>query len=181
MGSGFGVPAAARVVHAPGAEERVLGYVLCEESNDRCRVAEAGGSGDNVNAAIVRFLGRKAVQLRREWITASLRTDHSLALFCRRLGYRQETRYPNNSGPMGRIIDLTRFLTALAPELANHWPEAAEQKLLCCGDEAATLTRQTGEGAPRRDRTGTTTGGSPKTGRRARVGRTRSCGLTLLS
>ncbi len=33
---------------------------------------------------------------------------------------------------------------------------------------ASPLTRQTGEGAPRRDRTGTTTGGSPKTGRKAR-------------
>ncbi len=94
MGSGFGVPAAARVVHAPGAEERVLGYVLCEESNDRCRVAEAGGSGDNVNAAIARFLGRKAVQLRREWITASLPTDHSLhcSAGASAIGTRRDTR-----------------------------------------------------------------------------------------
>ena len=145
MGSGWGVAGGVHVVCAPGAANRILGYVLYDDISDRCRVAEVGGTGDDVNGAIVRFLGRRAVQLRREWVTASVPGDHPFAIFCRSLGYRDETRYPRNGGPMGRAIDLTRFLTALAPELTSRWPHDAPQQLsMCVGDESVSLTRRGG-------------------------------------
>ena len=145
MGSGWGVAGRVHVVCAPGAVNRILGYVLYDDINDRCRVAEVGGAGDDVNGAIVRFLGRRAVQLRKEWVTASVPGDHPFAIFCRSLGYRDETRYPRNGGPMGRAIDLTRFLTALAPELTSRWPDDAPQQLsMSAGDESVSLTRRRG-------------------------------------
>ena len=145
MGSGFGVSAMARIVHAPGARERVLGYVLCDDVSDRCRVAEAGGTGDDVNAAIVGFLAQRAVQLRREWISASVPQDHAFAVYCRRLGYRDETRYPRNAGAMGRALDWTRFFTALAPELEHRWPgDALRQLSVRSDDGAVTLDRRRG-------------------------------------
>jgi predicted acetyltransferase len=145
MGSGFGVPGKVQVVHTAGAPDKVLGYVLYDGVSDRCRVAEVGTTGDDVSAAILSFLARHAVRLRREWITASLPPDHPFALYCRRFGYRDETRYARNAGPMGRVIDSTRFFTALAPELASRWPADALEKLTVRSvDGAVTLVRKEG-------------------------------------
>ena len=145
MGSGFEVPGSVRIVHAPGAEDRVLGYVLYDDVTDRCRVAEVGGTGDDVTGAIIGFLAQRAVKLRRERVSASIPADHPVAVYCRRIGYRDETRYPRNAGPMGRVIDNTRFFTALAPELASRWPtDALAQLSIRCDKGAVTLLRRRG-------------------------------------
>lgn len=44
MGSGFGVPAAAFVVCARGAGDKVLGYVLYDDVANRCRIAEVAAT-----------------------------------------------------------------------------------------------------------------------------------------
>lgn len=143
MGSGWGISGILRIVHARGAIDRILGYVLYDDVSDGCRVAEVVGAGDDVNGAIALFLGRRAAELRREWVTASVPGDHPFAVFCRSLGYRDETRYPRCAGPMGRVIDVTRFLAALAPELANRWPDDAPQQLSMRVDsDSITLTRR---------------------------------------
>jgi len=145
MGSGFDVPAAVQVVHAPCAQSRVLGYVLYDDVSDRCRVAEVGGTGDDVNGAIVGFLAQRAVKLRRERVSASVPADHPFAIYCRRIGYRDETRYPRNAGPMGRAVDITRFFMALAPELARRWPANALEQLSIRSDNGTvTLLRRRG-------------------------------------
>lgn len=145
MGSGFFVPGATQVVCEPGAPGRILGYVLYDDVADRCRAAEVGGRGAQVWGAILRFLARRAVALRRERITASLPLDHPFAIYCRSFGCRDETGYPRNAGPMGRLIDLERFLTALAPELAGCWPAGAQDRITLRTDiGAADLRRRRG-------------------------------------
>lgn len=146
MGSGFGVPCASHVVYATGAKGRALGYVLFDDVSERCRIAEVGGDGDDVNGAIVRLAGQRAVELRRERISASVPADHPFAVYCRRLGMHDETRYPRNAGAMGRVLNMASFLTSLAPELAACWPQDAPQQLtIRAGDQIATLTHRRGQ------------------------------------
>mgnify|MGYP006418367139 FL=1 len=143
MGSGFGVSHATVVVYKPGARKRVLGYVHYDNVDDRCRAAEVGGQGDAVIGAIMRYLGERSVLLRRERVSFSCPNDHPVAVYARRLGYQDETRYERNAGAMGRSLHLPRFLTALIPELERLWPAEAPSRLVIrCGDEAATLLRR---------------------------------------
>lgn len=122
MGSGFGVAGVARVVHREGAPQRLLGYFLYDDKPDRSRLAEVAGRGAEVHAAVLKFLARRARALRLERITASVPVDHPFALYCRGFGARDETEYPRNAGPMGRIIDLPRFASAMVPEWERRWP-----------------------------------------------------------
>lgn len=143
MGSGFDRKAAAYVVHAPRARGKVLGYVVVDDTQERCRAAEVGGTGDEVFGAILGFLGQHAVDLRREQITLSLPGDHPFALYARRYGCQDQTRYPRNAGPMGRSLDLVRFCAAMAPEWRSLWPDDAPARLvLRVGTEAVTLRRR---------------------------------------
>jgi predicted acetyltransferase len=145
MGSGFDKTGATEVVYAPGTVGKVLGYVLYDETEERCRAAEVGGSGAQVQGAIIRFLGQRAVQLKRERVSASVASAHPFSVYCRSLGCHDETRYPANGGPMGRIIDLPGFLAGIAPELALRWPDGAPKQIsLQCEDGGATLTKRRG-------------------------------------
>lgn len=145
MGSGFGVPQGGTVVYKPGARQRVLGYVNYDSVEDRCRAAEIGGEGDEVLGAILRFLAQRAVDLRRETLSASCPADHPFAVYCRHFGCTDKTEYPSNAGPMGRSLDLHRFVTAMLPEWERLWPEDAPARLaLRVGDDAVTLLRRKG-------------------------------------
>ena len=128
MGSGFGVTGLARVVHPSGSPRRLLGYFLYDDKFDydgkfdRCRLAEVVGQAAEVHAAVLGFMARRARALRLERITASVPVDHPFALYCRGIGARDDTVYPRNAGPMGRIIDLPRFASAMLPEWERRWP-----------------------------------------------------------
>lgn len=128
MGSGFGVAGVARVVHRAASPRRLLGYFLYDDKSDydgkidRCRLAEVAGRAAEVHAAVLGFMARRAAALRLERITASVPVDHPFALYCRGIGARDETVYPRNAGPMGRIIDLPRFASAMVPEWERRWP-----------------------------------------------------------
>lgn len=128
MGSRFGVAGVARVVHRTASPGRLLGYFLYDDkfdyddNFDRCRLAEVAGQAAEVHAAVLGFMARRAAALRLERITASVPVDHPFALYCRGIGARDETVYPRNGGPMGRIIDLPRFVSAMVPEWERRWP-----------------------------------------------------------
>ena len=148
MGSGFGVAGVARVVHRAASPRRLLGYFLYDDrfdydgKFDRCRLAEVAGRGAEVHAAVLGFMARRAAALRLERITASVPVDHPFALYCRGIGARDETVYPRNAGPMGRIIDLPRFASAMVPEWQRRWPPDAPGGIALHTDLGAVALRR---------------------------------------
>ncbi|MCY3736942.1 MAG: GNAT family N-acetyltransferase [Gemmatimonadaceae bacterium] len=163
MGSGFGVRGLARVVHPAGSPRRLLGYFLYDDRPDRSRLAEVAGRGAEAHAAVLRFLARRARALRLERITASVPVDHPFALYCRGFGARDETVYPRNAGPMGRIIDLQRFAAAMVPEWERRWPADGPGGIELQTDLGAVALRR------RRDGRLQVTGRLPGGGSRLRV------------
>jgi predicted acetyltransferase len=119
MGSNFEVPCTTRVV--VDKRERVVGYIVYDDVEDRCRIAELGGQHSDVLHTLLNDMARRAVTLRREKITLSLPPDHPFALFCRDYGCRANTRYERVAGPMGRLINLRPFVEKVLPELAERW------------------------------------------------------------
>ncbi len=168
MGSGFGVTGVARVVHPARSPQRLLGYFLYDDRSDyddkidRCRLAEVAGRGAEVHAAVLKFLARRAAALRLERITASVPVDHPFALYCRGIGAREETVYPRNAGPMGRIIDLPRFASAMVPEWERRWPAAGPGEIALHTDLGAVGLRRGRDGRLE-------VGGSSEDGPRLRV------------
>ena len=147
MGSGFGVAGAARVVHHDGAPQRVLGYFLYDDESDRSRLAEVAGQGAEVNGAILRFLARRALALRLGRVSASVPVDHPFALYGRGFGARDETVYPRNAGPMGRIIDLPGFISAMVPEWERRWPADGLNGIALHTDLGAVALRRRRDGS----------------------------------
>jgi len=135
-GTWWGVPAAVRVV--VDARDRIGGYVVLDEVKDRCRAAEVGGVGEEVFAAILHFLARRAVELRREAISMFIPADHPFAVYCRQYGCQDNTQYPRNGGGMGQIIDLAACMGAILPVLAERWGP---------GDRGESLGIRTGIGS----------------------------------
>ena len=119
MGSQFGVDAAVRVV--VDDRDRVRGYVVYDPVENRVRAAEVGGDGEEVFSAILHFMARRAVRLRREQVSLSIPVDHPFARFCRNFGCRDSTHFSRNAGAMGRMIDLRSCLEKVIPELASRW------------------------------------------------------------
>ena len=163
MGSGFSVRGLARVVHPGGSPRRLLGYFLYDDKPDRSRLAEVAGRSAEAHAAVLGFLARRARALRLERVSASVPVDHPFALYCRGFGARDETVYPRNAGPMGRIIDLPRFAAAMVPEWERRWPAD--------GPEGMALQTDLGAVALRRRRDGRLEAGGrlPEVGPRLRV------------
>jgi predicted acetyltransferase len=118
-GSQYSVPGAVQVV--VDGRDRPLGYVVYDRVEDRCRAPEVGGQGEAVFAAILGFLARRAVRLRRERIHFNLPVDHPFAVYCLDYGLQVSTLHPRNGGGMGRIVDLMACLRALLPELERRW------------------------------------------------------------
>lgn len=119
VGTWWGVPTGVRVV--VDGRDRVKGYTVFDAVEDRCRAGEVGGVGEEVFAAILRFLAQRAVKLRREQVSLYIPADHAFAIYCRQFGSRDSTLYPRNGGPMGQIIDLAVCLESVLPELAARW------------------------------------------------------------
>jgi len=119
MGSNFDVPCATRVVL--DTHDRVVGYVVYDDVEDRCRAAEVGGQGSDVAHTLLNDIACRAVKLRREKISLSLAPDHAFALFCRDYGCRTNAIYERVAGPMGRLISLRPFVDKMRPELSERW------------------------------------------------------------
>ena len=86
--------------------------------------------------------------------------DHPFALYCRGVGARDETVYPRNGGPMGRIIDLRGFVSAMVPEWERRWPAAGLGGLALHTDLGAVALRRRREG--RLEVGGRLPGGGPR-------------------
>ncbi len=128
MGSGFGVPCTTRVV--VDGRSRVIGYVLYDDIDTHCRVAEVGGRGEAVFHALLRDMARRAVALRRGSFSLSLPPDHPFALFCRSYGCTAHTAYERSAGPMGRLINLHSCMEKVCSVLALRWGPADRQQPL---------------------------------------------------
>ena len=146
MGSNFGVPGAARVIHRAGSPQRLLGYFLYDDKPDRSRLAEVGGRGAEVQGAVLRYLARRASALRLGRVTASVPVDHPFALYGRGFGARDETIYPRNAGPMGRIIDLPGFVSAMVSEWELRWPADGLNGIALHTDLGAVALRRRRDG-----------------------------------
>ena len=146
MGSNFGVAGVARVVHRAASPRRLLGYFLYDDKPDRSRLAEVAGQGAEVHAAVLRFLARRASALRLGRVTASVPVDHPFALYGRGFGARDETEYPRNAGPMGRIIDLPGFVSAMVPEWELRWPADGLNGIALHTDLGAVALRRRRDG-----------------------------------
>ena len=146
MGSGFGVPGLARVVHPAEAPQPLLGYFLYDDKPDRSRLAEVACRDAEAHAAVLRFLARRARALRLERVSASVPVDHPFALYCRGFGPRDETVYPRNAGLMGRIIDLQRFVSAMVPEWQRRWPPDGPEGIALHTDLGAVALRRRSDG-----------------------------------
>ena len=163
--SGRGGPRRASGRIPPG---RLLGYFLYDDKSDyddkpdRCRLAEVAGQAAEVHAAVLGFMARRAAALRLDRITASVPVDHPFALYCRGIGARDETVYPRNAGPMGRIIDLPRFASAMVPEWERRWPAGGLGGIALHTDLGAVALRRRRDGRLE-------VGGSPAGAPRLRV------------
>jgi len=120
VGTWWTIRAAVQVVLDSSGE--VAGYVAYDDTEDACRASEVGGRGEQVFAAILGFLARRAVRLRRERLELHLPDDHPFAVYARQYGLRSHTLYPRAEKGMGRIIDLHRCMQHLCPELTRRWP-----------------------------------------------------------
>jgi predicted acetyltransferase len=101
---------------------RVAGYVSLDDTEEACRASEVGGQGEEVYAAILGVLARRAVRLRRERIGLYLPEDHPFAVYARPYGLHSQTLFPRAEKGMGRIVDLERCMLHLCPELTRRWP-----------------------------------------------------------
>lgn len=118
-GSSYWVKGGVQVV--VDGSDRPIGYVVYDRIDDHCRAPEVGGQGEAVFTAILGFLARRAVRLRRERISFNLPLDHPFAVYCLDYGLQVSTLHPRNGGAMGRIVDLMACLRALLPELERRW------------------------------------------------------------
>jgi predicted acetyltransferase len=127
MGSDFDVPVETKVI--VDKADRLLGYVAYDKVDNRCRAAEVTGRGEEVFSTALNLLAQRAVTLRREHISLSMAADHPFALYCRNYGVQLETQYRDNSGAMGRVINLATFIAALKPELERRWQTVKNKPL----------------------------------------------------
>jgi predicted acetyltransferase len=100
--------------------DRVTGYVVFDDDPSRCRASEAGAVDGDALGSILRFLARRAVDLRKENVHLALPPDHPLALYARPFGCVAEIEYPRNGGFMGRIIRFPAFLEKVAGALGRE-------------------------------------------------------------
>jgi len=128
-GTQWGVDAWSRV--AVDGADKIRGYIACDDTTQRCKVAEVGGAHDDVHRTFLHLLGRRAAAMGVERIQLSLPPDHAFGLFLRQFGCEVRAIHPRNAGAMGRVIHLRPFLEQLRPELERRWPhDAAELALV---------------------------------------------------
>ncbi|MDB5105247.1 MAG: hypothetical protein JWP91_2936 [Fibrobacteres bacterium] len=100
--------------------DRVTGYVVFDDTPEKCRAAEAGGMGGEVLGSILRFLAQRAVELRKEEVHLAIPPDHPLAIYARKFGCEADIRYPRNGEFMGRIVRFLPFMERMAEGLGRE-------------------------------------------------------------
>jgi predicted acetyltransferase len=138
LGTWWSIRAGVRVVVDP--QDRVKGYVAFDDVEHCCRAGEIGGNGEDVFAAILGFLARRAVKLRREQVWVNAPADHLFAVYCREFGMRLHSLYPRNEKPMGRIINLPSCMGKILPELENRWGRGEHGENLCIATDIGGVT-----------------------------------------
>ena len=123
MGSGFGVVADPFVLLNKAGE--VIGYFVCDETEENCILCDIGFQDRTVFETVVRFLGDRASRIGAAQIKCSLPTDHPFAIFCRRYGCRTNIQNPKNRGGMMRIINQSSTLQGITGELEKRLRRSA--------------------------------------------------------
>lgn len=125
---------------------RICAYVTCDDTPERCKVAEVGGISDDAHHTILHLLGRRAAALGVDEIQLCVPPDHPFGLFLRQFGCRVSSLYLRNAGPMGRIIHLQPFLKKLLPVLAGRWHSAETELVLATDLGTCAIRRAAGAG-----------------------------------
>ena len=123
MGSDFGVVAAPFVVLNKTNE--VIGYFVCDDTEENCILCDIGFQDRTIFEAIVRFLGDRAKRIGVAQIQCSMPADHPFTIFCRRYGCRTNTHNPKNRGGMMRIINQSSTLKGITGELEKRLRRSA--------------------------------------------------------
>ena len=123
MGSNFGVVAAPFVLLNEASE--VIGYFVCDETEEKCILCDIGFQDGTVFETIVCFLADRAKRVGAEQIRCSMPADHPFAIFCRRYGCRTNTDNPKNRGGMMRIINQSSVLKRITGELEKRLRRSA--------------------------------------------------------
>ena len=118
FGSSWGRNVATRVIH--NGHGKLAGYVAYDDETDEACSSEVGGTDPAIYAAVLRFMAQRAVKLRREHISFKVPISHPFAMWARRFGIVDQTRYPRNSNAMGRIMNLVPCLRRLSDELTRR-------------------------------------------------------------
>ena len=123
MGSNFGIDADPFVVLNEAGE--VIGYFVCDQTEDKCILCDIGLQNRTIFETIVRFLGDRAERVGAAQIECSMPADHPFAIFCRRYGCRTNTHNPKNRGGMMRIINQSSTVKRIAGELEKRLRRSA--------------------------------------------------------
>lgn len=111
--------------------QRVAGYALCRSRSDRYFVQELTARSSFAFESLAAAVGMRARRAGFDRVHFKLPIDHPFSEFCTRFGSEWEIQYHVNAEGMGRILDLTSFLTALRPELECRLGKSARQENTC--------------------------------------------------
>ena len=123
MGSDFGVAADPFVVLNEADE--VIGYFVCDDTEENCILCDIGFQNRTIFETIVRFLGDRAKRIGAAQIECSMPADHPFAIFCRRYGCRTNTHNPKDRGGMMRVINQSSTLKRITGELEKRLRRSA--------------------------------------------------------
>jgi hypothetical protein len=133
------------------AGARVAAYAGRDQTEERVRVFEAGAAAPGYYADVVRWAAERAVELRLERISFCCPADHALADHLTWYGAHIEADFPRCSSGMGRLIDLSRFMTATLPEWTRRLRDGSTLRpgasVRFATDIGAVTLRWTGEEA----------------------------------
>lgn len=138
------------IVVVEDGRRRVVGYVVCEKSRDRARVAELGAASEDAFPALAGVLARLGISRRVSNVTMLISPEHPFAEFCQRHGCRWTVSYHRNAGAMMRIVDQQRLFRALAGDFGRrlrHSPLAGFAGLLGFKTDLAATTLRIRKGS----------------------------------
>ena len=118
MGSTFRVDADPYVVFGEG--DVVIGYFVCDDTEENCTLCDIGFQDRTIFETIVRFLADRAKYTGAAQIQCHIPADHPFTIFCRRYGCRTHTHNPKNSSGMMRIINQSSTLKGIRGELEKR-------------------------------------------------------------
>ena len=116
---------------AEDGQQRIMGYALCRSRSDRYFVQELNGSSSTAFESLGLAVGKRAHRAGFERIHFRLPIDHPFGRFCGRFGSEWEVQYHVNAEDMGRVLDQSRLLSSLRPELAFRLRESSWNANTC--------------------------------------------------